>query len=49
MRFQDGEFRKRIQFMQTGMLVKIKFYYNGPSLEAVLDRVIITDLHLKRF
>lgn len=39
MRFQDGEFRKRIQFMQTGMLVKIKFYYNGPSLEAVLDRV----------
>lgn len=39
MRFQDGEFRKRIHFMQTGMLVKIKFYYNGPSLEAVLDRV----------
>ncbi len=39
MRFQDGEFRKRIQFMQTGVLVKIKFYYSGPSLEAVLDRV----------
>lgn len=38
-RFQEGEFRKRIQFMQTGTLVKIKFYYNGPSLEAVLDRV----------
>lgn len=38
-RFEEGEFRKRIQFMQGGTLRKIKFYFNGPSIEAILDRL----------
>ena len=38
-RFEEGEFRKRIQFMYGGKLRKVKFRYNGPSIEAVLDRL----------
>lgn len=38
-RFQDGEFRKRIQFMYSGELMKVKFEFTGPSLEAVLDKL----------
>lgn len=38
-RFQDGEFRKLIQFMQTGELERIKFKFTGGSIEAVLDRL----------
>lgn len=38
-RFEEGEFRKRIQFMQGGELQKIKFYFTGPSIEAILDRL----------
>lgn len=38
-RFQDGEFRKLIQFMQAGELEKIKFKFTGGSIEAVLDRL----------
>lgn len=38
-RFQEGEFRKRVQFMYGGKLEKIHFKYTGPSLEAVLDRL----------
>lgn len=38
-RFEEGEFRKRIQFMYGGKLEKIHFKYTGPSLEAVLDRL----------
>lgn len=38
-RFEEGEFRKRIQFMFGGKLQKIKFKYKGYSLEAVLDRL----------
>lgn len=38
-RFQEGEFRKRVQFMYGGRLQKIKFKYVGPSVEAVLDRL----------
>ncbi len=37
-RFQEGEFRKRIQFMFGGKLERRRFRYIGPSLEAVLDR-----------
>lgn len=37
-RFEEGEFRKRIQFMFGGDLRKIKFLYKGLSIEAVLDR-----------
>lgn len=37
-RFEEGEFRKRIQFMFGGELRRIKFLYKGLSIEAVLDR-----------
>lgn len=38
-RFEEGEFRKRIQFMYGGELRKIRFRYRGVSVEAVLDRL----------
>lgn len=38
-RFEDGEFRKRVQFMYAGKLMKIKFEFTGSSIEAVLDRI----------
>lgn len=37
-RFQEGEFRKRIQFMYGGELRTIRFRYKGISIESVLDR-----------
>ncbi len=38
-RFEEGEFRKRVQFMYGGKLQTVRFKYTGPSLEAVLDRL----------
>lgn len=38
-RFQEGEFRKRVQFMYTGELINVKFKFSGPSPQAVLDRL----------
>lgn len=38
-RFEEGEFRKRIQFMYGGKLQKVKFRYSGENIEAVLDRL----------
>ena len=38
-RFQEGEFRKRVQFMYGGDLRTVKFRYSGQSVEAVLDRL----------
>lgn len=38
-RFQEGEFRKRVQFMFGGKLQTVKFLYKGLSLESVLDRL----------
>lgn len=38
-RFEEGEFRKRIQFMYGGKLNKIKFKFSGGNIEAVLDRL----------
>ncbi|MCM1480597.1 MAG: WYL domain-containing protein, partial [Muribaculaceae bacterium] len=38
-RFEEGEFRKRIQFMYGGRLRRIKFLYKGVNPEAVLDRL----------
>ena len=38
-RFQEGEFRKRIQFMYPGRLQRIRFCYTGSSVDAVLDRL----------
>lgn len=38
-RFEDGEFRKRVQFMYSGPLKTILFEFTGPSIEAILDRI----------
>lgn len=38
-RFEEGEFRKRIQFMYGGTLQKVKFQYSGTDIDAVLDRL----------
>ena len=38
-RFEEGEFRNRIQFMYGGKLQQIRFKYTGPSVEAILDRL----------
>ena len=38
-RFEEGEFRKRIQFMMGGQLKKVIFEYSGYSVEAVLDKL----------
>lgn len=38
-RFNEGEFRKRVQFMYSGPLRKVTFQYNGQSIESVLDRL----------
>lgn len=39
-RIEEGEFRKRIQFiMYGGKLRKMRFEYSGYSVEAVLDRL----------
>lgn len=38
-RFEEGEFRKRIQFMYGGKLQKTEFWYKGDAIEAVLDRL----------
>lgn len=38
-RFEEGEFRKRIQFMQGGKLQRIKFLYKGVDVNAILDRL----------
>ena len=38
-RFEEGEFRKRIQFMFTGELTKIQIKYTGNSVESILDRL----------
>ena len=38
-RFEEGEYRKRIQFMYAGELVKLQFRYTGENVEAILDRL----------
>ena len=38
-RFEEGEFRKRIQFMYLGELLRVKFEFYGPRIEPVLDRL----------
>ena len=37
--FNEGEFRKRIFFMYSGKLKKVKFEFSGPSIEAILDKI----------
>lgn len=38
-RFEEGMFRKRVQFMHTGELIYLKFKFTGRSPQAVLDRL----------
>lgn len=38
-RFEEGEFRKRVQFMYGGKLQKVKFLCSEQALEAALDRL----------
>lgn len=38
-RFEEGEFRKRVQFMYGGKLQKVEFTYSGAFVESVLDRL----------
>jgi len=38
-RFEEGEFRKRIQFMTPGKLTKVEFKFYAPNAEAILDRL----------
>lgn len=38
-RFEEGEFRKHVQFMYSGPLKTIRFEYTGQSIEAILDRI----------
>lgn len=38
-RFEEGEFRKRIQFMFGGKLQRVVFTYTGHNIEAILDRL----------
>jgi len=38
-RFEEGEFRKRVQFMYGGKLTKVTFRYTGTDIDAILDRL----------
>lgn len=38
-RFEEGEFRKRIQFMYAGKLMNIQFKFYGNNPEPILDRL----------
>lgn len=38
-KFEEGEFRKRVQFMYGGKLRVLKFKYKGKNPEAVLDKL----------
>lgn len=38
-RFEEGEFRKRIQFMYGGKLKNVIFQYKGGAIENILDRL----------
>lgn len=38
-RFEEGEFRKRIQFVYGGHLQRLRFYFKGSCYEYILDRL----------
>lgn len=38
-RFEEGEFRKRIQFIYGGHLQRLRFYFKGSCYEYILDRL----------
>lgn len=38
-RFEEGEFRKKVQFMFPGKLERVRFWFSGTSVEPILDRL----------
>lgn len=38
-RFEEGDFRRQVQFMYMGPLKRLKFRYTGKSIESILDRL----------
>lgn len=38
-KFNEGEFRKRVQFMYSGPLRRVTFEFYGQAIEAVLDKL----------
>lgn len=38
-RFEEGEFRKRVQFMFSGELHRVTFLYKGENVDSILDRL----------
>lgn len=45
LQFQEGEFRKQVQFIQTGKLLKVQFRYHGQihlSRSGPLPNAIVT-------
>lgn len=46
-RFEEGEFRKRIQFMTGGTLRRINFLFKGINPEAILDRFPTAEIRKK--
>lgn len=38
-KFEEGEFRKRVQFMYSGELHRVTFWYKGENVDSVLDRL----------
>lgn len=47
-RFEEGEFRKRVQFMTIGELKKITFECSEQNLEAILDRLPTAEIQNKK-
>jgi predicted DNA-binding transcriptional regulator YafY len=43
-RFEEGAFRKRVQFMFPGELTRLQFRYTGRNVEAILDRLPTADV-----
>ncbi|MDF2589510.1 MAG: hypothetical protein K0S41_3351 [Anaerocolumna sp.] len=37
--FDEGDLKKKIQFMWPGKEIKVKFEFSGPSVQAILDRI----------
>ena len=47
-RFNDGEFRKRVQFMYSGELKRVTFEYYGENIDSVLDRLPTAEILNKK-
>lgn len=43
-RFQEGQYKNRVQFMFGGEVQQIEFKYYGPSIEAVLDKLPMAEI-----